>query len=97
VVLCQYLVLSYPIAVIAVGYAFFAGRGRRWAWVAYGLLLPPVLFMWAAGGKEYADCILIILGFIAVLGWYDLRRGRRAAPVSDSQPALDEPTPHGDT
>ncbi len=82
-VLCQYLVLSYPLAVIAVGYAFFAGRGRRWAWVAYGLLVPPTLLVWAAGGKEFASCIVIILGLIAVLGWYDLRRRRPAAPVCD--------------
>ncbi len=88
-VLCQYLVLSYPIAVIVVGYAFFTGRGRRWAWAAYGLLVLPVLILWAAVGKEfapYARCILIILGFIAALGWYDFRRGRRAGPLSDSQP-----------
>jgi hypothetical protein len=78
-------VLSYPIAVIAVGYAFFAGRGRRWAWGAYGLLVLPVFLLWVMGVQELAICILIILGFVAVLGWYDLRRGGRDGPVSDYQ------------
>ena len=78
-VLCQYLVLSYPIAVVAVVYAFARGRGRRWAWAAYGLLLlPPLLLLLIAGGKEgMAYCILIILGFVALLGYYDLRRIKR--------------------
>ena len=79
--------LTYPVAVIAVGYAFCAGRGRRWAWAAYGLLVPPVLVLLLAGNRRevgVADCALIILGFVALLGWYDLRRIKRGSADSSA-------------
>jgi hypothetical protein len=72
--LCQYLILAYPAAFVAVAYALAVGRGRPFAWTAFGLLAIPALFVWAMGGKEVAWCALIILGLIAVLGW--LRRER---------------------
>jgi len=70
--LCQYLIFAYPVAVVAVAYALFVRQGRPFAWTAYGLLVIAALFLWTLGGKELSQCILIILGLIAVLGW--LRR-----------------------
>jgi hypothetical protein len=80
--LCQYLILAYPAAVIAVVYVFFEGRVRRLAWIAYGLLVVQALFLFAVGAEEMALVILILLGFVAVLGWYDLHRARRASSQS---------------
>jgi hypothetical protein len=81
----QCLILSYPLAVITVSYAFCVGRGRRWAWAAYGLLVFPILLMYLAdGGREVAACILIILGFVALLGYFDFRRANRPVKPKDS-------------
>ncbi len=76
--MCQYLILAYPVAVIAVSYAFLVGRGRLRTWIAYGLLVLQALLLWMVGGREMALVILVLLGFIGILGWYDFRRAARA-------------------
>lgn len=80
--LCQYLLFAYPFAVVAVAYAFYAGRGRRWTWAAYGLVaLPWVLLLpWALGPLGLAGTFCM-----GLLGWYGwLKRERRSTTALDA-------------
>ena len=73
----QYLLVTYPLAVVAEGYAFYAQRGRRWAWAAYLLVVIPVLFALMAGNAPGFLTVLCFTGLLGVYGWLKGRQRNR--------------------
>ena len=88
--MCQCLFIPYPFAVIAVGYAFYAGRGRRYGWAAYSLivLLWLLLVLDTADQPEIQNYALVGLPFLAVLAWYGWlkRTPRQPAVIAEVDP-----------
>jgi hypothetical protein len=78
-VLCQYLVLFlvlfYPIAFIAVIASFVRGRGRRWTWGAFGLLVLPVLVaLLLTRHQDEARQWWYVLRVVVVVGLFGMLR-----------------------